>query len=145
MLACASLSYGQVSRPPRVAPIVYADTDLVQDPGWISGTVAKEIVIIGFKSGTTPERRAAIIASINGRVVGVDSLTQSYTLRVARHPDACGVRQALAVLDKTPEVDLAVPDLLFTMDRNGMGGLIPLPTSQHGSGHPCPAGSGLLK
>ena len=112
----------------------FADSNLVQDPAWISGTVPKNIVILSFRRGTTPTRRAAIIARVHGAVVHIDTLTTYYMIRVATHPDACGVKQAIDVLRGLPEVSMAVADVPFDM-----------PATHRGSKHPCPPGTGLLR
>jgi hypothetical protein len=63
---------------------------------------------------------------------------------VASHPDACGVEQALALLDRVPEVEHAAPHMVLAVTENG--DLLPvLTTTRNGSTRPCPSGTGLLK
>ena len=127
----------------------FDDSNLVQHPAWTAGTVPKNIVILSFKRGTPPPRRAAIIARVHGVIVHRDTVTGFYMLRVATHPDACGVKQAIDFLNGLPEVSMAVPDLGFTTDTHDSidpgGGLIDIPATHRGSTHPCPPGTGLLR
>ncbi len=125
---------------------LYADSTLVQHPSWISGTVAKNIVIVTFHHGTPPGRRIAVIQQVHGNVVyhdRVDGEDGAYYLRVPSHPDACGVKQALEVLDQVPEVEMAVPHLVFSGGPDGA--MSDFPTTHKGSKRPCPPGTGLLK
>ena len=127
----------------------FADSNLVQHPAWISGTVPKNIVILSFKRSTTPARRTAIIARVHGVIVHLDKLTGFYMIRVATHPDACGVKQAIDLLSGLPEVSMAEPDLALTTNSHDSidpgGGLIDLPATHRGSKNPCPPGTGLLR
>jgi hypothetical protein len=125
---------------------LFDDSILVQEPSWISATVAKNIVVISFRSGTTAERRMAIVHQVHGSVVYNDSTLGSdgaYFVRVATHPDACGVKQALDVLHRLPEVQTATSHLVLTFAADG--GLPNLPATQKGSKRPCPLGTGLLR
>ncbi|HWH03615.1 MAG TPA: hypothetical protein VN674_08005 [Gemmatimonadales bacterium] len=131
-----------------------ADSNLVSDPSWISGTVAKNVLTVAFKQGTSMARQEALIASVHGEVIDemdvrISDVSPEYTIRVPTHPDACGVKQALDFLNKAPEVEMAIPELVFTTDQNSTvdpgSGLIPAPATHHGSSHPCPPGVSLLK
>ena len=125
---------------------LFADSILVQNPPWISGTVARNIVIVSFRHGTTASRRSAIIRQIHGIVVYNDHFYGNdgdYFVRVADHPDACGVKQALEVLDRVPEVDLAIAHTFFAGSPDG--GMTDVSATHKGSKQPCPAGTGLLK
>jgi hypothetical protein len=125
---------------------LFADSILVQEPSWITATVAKNIVVLSFRSGTTAGRRMAIVQQVHGMIVYNDRTYGSdgaYFVRVATHPDACGVKQALDVLRRLPEVETATPHALssFTAD----GGLPNLPATHKGSKRPCPPGTSLLQ
>ena len=133
-----------------------ADSILVQDPPWITATVAKDIVVLSFRAGTSATRRAAIIQQVHGIIVYNDRSYGSdgnYFIRVASHPDACGVKQALDFLDRVPEVETAGPDMLMTWvsdsSRSNLhiadGGLSTLPVPHKGSKRPCPSGTTLLR
>ena len=122
------------------------DSVLVERPSWISATVAKDIVELLFRPGTSAAQRAAIIKRVHGTGVHHDHQYGNdgyYYLRVASHPDACGVKQALDVLDSIPEVAVAVPHMPMTM--SGDGGLSPVSAMHKGSARPCPIGTGLLR
>jgi len=126
----------------------FADSNLVQNPPWISATIPKNIVVLSFKHGTTAGKRTAIIRQINGTIVHFDRLLDVYLIRVATHPDACGVKQAIDMLEGLPEVEMAAPDMGLTTTSDGIdpgAGLVNIPASHHGSKHPCPDGTGLLR
>lgn len=127
----------------------FADSNLVQDPPWTSGTVPKNIVVLSFKNGTPPARRTAVIRKVHGTIVHIDTLTDVYLMRVATHPDACGVKQAIDLLSRLPDVAMALADLALTTNQHGSmdpgSGLITLPVTHHGSRRPCPTGIGLLR
>src|SRR5215831_9393439 len=121
---------------------VFVDSNLVQNPPWISETIPKNIVVLSFKPGTTAAKRTAIIKRINGSIVHFDRSLDLYLIRVATHPDACGVKQAIDMLKQLPEVEMADPDLAFTTTTDGIdpgAGLVDVPATHHGSKHPCPA------
>ena len=131
-----------------------ADSNLVSDPSWISGTVAKNVLTVAFKKGTSMARQEALIASVHGEVIDemdvrISGVSPEYTIRVPTHRDACGVKQAVDFLKKAPEVEMAIPELVFTTDQHSTvdpgAGLIPAPATHHGSSHPCPSGVSLLK
>ena len=127
---------------------VFADSNLVQNPPWIAATIPKNVVVVAFKDGTSTARRTAIIGQIRGTVVHFDTLTQFYLIRVASHPDACGVKQAIDFLERLPEVDMAEPDLVLTTTAEGIdpgSGLVDAPATHKGSKKPCPPGTGLLR
>src|SRR5213083_493479 len=118
---------------------LFADSILVQEPPWITATVAKNIVVLSFRPGTTAERRAAIVRRVHGLVVYDDStsgMNGAYFVKVATHPDACGVKQALAVLERLPEVQRAAPHMVSTSTDDG--GLPNVPATHKGSKRPCP-------
>ena len=122
------------------------DSVLVQNPPWISATVARDIVVLSFRAGTSPAMRTATIQRVHGTVVYHDHTDGDdgyYYIRVVSHPDACGVKQALDVLDRIPDVAVAVPHMPLT--TKGDGGLFPLPATRKGSTRPCPSGTGLLR
>jgi hypothetical protein len=125
---------------------LFADSILVQEPSWITATVAKNIVVLSFRPGTTAERRTAIVRRVHGVVVYDDSTSGrngAYFVKVATHPDACGVKQALAILDRLPEVQRAAPHMVSTSTADG--GLPNVPATHKGSKRPCPPGTGLLR
>jgi hypothetical protein len=133
---------------PNDDPPVWIDDDstLVQQPSWISATVAKNIIVLTFRARTSVARIAAILRQVHGRaLVNTHSYGDygDYYVRVPSHPDACGVKQALDVLTKIPDVEHALPHLRWTMD--GTGNMLPLPASHKGSKRPCPSGTSLLK
>jgi len=123
---------------------VLADSNLVESPAWISGIVARNIVIVAFKPGTPFRRREAIVDLIRGKVVaramGVDGW---YTIRVASHPDACTVKQAIDLLRSSPEVRMATA--MLVMESAGDGGLMNPSGRARGSTTPCPPGASLLR
>jgi len=136
---------------------LYADSLFVQEPSWIHATVAKDIVLLSFRDSTTAARRDAIIQRVYGTIV-YHARTHVgdgfYYVRVASHPDACGVQQALDVLDHVPEVETAVPHALLTWVTDTLraekghiadGGMANAPATHKGSKHPCPPGTGLLR
>ena len=126
----------------------FADSNLVHNPPWVSATIPKNVVVLSFKDGTTAARRTAIIKQIHGTIVHFDRLINLYLIRVATHPDACGVKQAIDLLAHLPEVDMAVPDLAFTTLSDSIdpgSGLVDIPATHHGSNRPCPSGTGLLR
>lgn len=131
-----------------------ADGNLVSDPPWISGTVARDIVMVVFKQGTTEARLEALIASVHGEIIDeldprIPGVSPEFTVRVPTHPDACGVKQAVDLLEKAPDVESVTAALVFTTDQHATvdpgSGLIPVPATHHGSSHPCPPGVSLLK
>ena len=122
------------------------DSILVERPSWISGTVAKDIVVLSFRAATSPTQRAAIIKRVHGTVAYHDhqyGADGNYYVKVASHPDACGVKQALDVLDSIPEVEVAVPHMPMTI--SGDGGFSPVSATRKGSTRQCPTGAGLLR
>ncbi len=136
---------------------LYADSLFVQEPSWIHATVAKDIVVLSFRDSTTAAHRAAIIQRVHGSIVYHarthvgDGL---YYVRVASHPDACGVQQALDILDHVPAVETAGPHMLLTWVTDTArakkghiadGGMANAPATRKGSKHPCPPGTGLLR
>jgi hypothetical protein len=126
----------------------FADSNLVQDPPWIPATIPKNVVVLSFKDGTTAARRTAIIKQVHGTIVHFDRLLDLYLIRVATHPDACGVKQAIDLLTQLPEVDMAAPDLALTTSSDGIdpgSGLVNIPATHRGSKRPCPPGTGLLR
>ena len=128
---------------------VVADSNLVQDPPWIVGTVAKNVVVLAFKGRTTPARRASILKQVRGTVVHFDHWTDTYLVRVATHPDACGVKQALDLLRRVPDVEMVEPEGVMTNNQHDSidagSGVGPAPATHHGSNRPCPPGTGLLR
>ena len=136
---------------------LYADSLFVQEPSWISGaTVATDILVLSFRDGTSPARKSAIIQQVHGTIVWHDRVHRdsAYYVRVATHPDACGVKQALDVLDPIPEVEFAVPHEIMTwIEDSGAskkghvidGGIRNAPATHKGSKRPCPSGSQLLR
>jgi len=128
---------------------VVADSNLVQDPPWTGGTVAKNVVVLAFRGRTTPARRASILKQMRGTVVHFDHWTDTYLVRVATHPDACGVKQALDLLHRIPEVEMAEPEVVLTNNRHDSidagSGVRPAPATHHGSNRQCPPGTGLLR
>src|SRR6185437_8195444 len=66
-----------------------ADSNLVSDPSWISGTVAKNVLTVAFKQGTSMARQEALIASVHGEVIDemdvrISDVSPEYTIRVPR-------------------------------------------------------------
>jgi hypothetical protein len=128
---------------------VFADSNLVNSPTWISATVSKNVVILAFKPGTSVAKRTSIIKLIHGVIVHYDGVLDAYLIRVATHPDACSVEQAMDFLGTVPEVRMADPELVFTTNDSDSidpgGGLVNAPATHHGSKRPCPPGIGLLR
>jgi len=128
---------------------VVADSNLVYDPPWTGGTVAKNVVVLMFRRRTTPARRASILKQIRGTLVHFDHWTDTYLVRVATHPDACGVRQALDLLHRIPEVEMAEPEGVFSNTQHDSidagSGVGPAAATHHGSNRPCPPGTALLR
>lgn len=145
LLLPAALAGQNRHEPGDLPEWLYADSILVQEPSWISATVAKNIVVVAFRSGTTAGRRMAIVQQVHGTIVYNDSAYGSdgwYFVRVATHPDACAVKQALDVLDRLNEVETAIPHSLSSVTTDG--GLPNLPATHKGSKRPCPPGTSLL-
>ncbi len=119
----------------------YADSNLVTGVSWTTGTIRKNIVTIIFRPGATPASPDSAIASVHGELLVTDSVF--WLIRVASHPDGCGVRQALEVLQRFPSVGAAAPDyVMLFIDSTGA---TPDAPAQHASGKPCPTGTGLLR
>jgi hypothetical protein len=146
LLLPAALAGQDRHEPGDLPEWLFDDSILVQEPSWITATVAKNVVVISFRAGATAGRRMAIVHQVHGTIVHNDSTLGSegaYFVRVATHPDACGVKQALDVLHRLPEVQTATPHMVLTFVSDG--GLPNLPATQKGSKRPCPPGTGLLR
>jgi len=103
----------------------YSDSTWVRNTPRAGGTITDRIVVVSFRNGVTAEQRAAVYR------------------RVAAHPEACGVEQAIKVLEQVPEIDLAAPD-----DHGvgtGDGQIAPAPGGRQSQGTPCPEGTSLLR
>lgn len=125
---------------------LFADSLFVEHPQWISGTVAKDILILLFRDGTSRSRRTAILRQIHGRVVFSDHFYWDegyYYVRVPSHPDACGVKQALDVLNHMSDVEMATVHSFFLGESDG--GLADPGATHKGSKQPCPLGTSLLR
>src|SRR5213594_1968277 len=123
-IAAAAPVVGQDSATRRAARTVprdmpgwaMNDTNLVH-PSWFGATAAKNILLVIFKPGATPTERQAAFAAIHGEVAGTDSLF--WIVRVASHPDACGVQRAMERLANVPGVRFSGPDVVWGADNNG--------------------------
>ena len=127
---------------------VYADTNLVDHAAWISGTVVKNVVILAFKPGTTFERQAAIVRMVRGTIVQHDSTLGAdgfLMIRVASHPDACAVKQAVELLEHVAEVEMATPEVLLPFTEDGRTPPRHSRITHKGYTAACPAGTGLLR
>ena len=125
----------------NLPPWFYADSNLVNGVSWYPGTIRKNIVIVVFTPKASRAARDSAIASIHGTVVATDSVF--WIVRVASHPDACAVKQAVDALVGLPVVGAASPDLVMSW-VDSTGGMPDTP-AQKGSTAPCPAGKGLLR
>ena len=83
---------------------------------------------------------ARIVGKVVARAMGVDGW---YTIRVASHPDACTVKQAIDLLRSSPEVRMATA--MLVMESAGDGGLMNPSGRARGSTTPCPPGASLLR
>ena len=116
------------------------DTNLV-DADWALGTITKNTLLATFKPGTSVEARAAAVRAVHRTAIQGDSMM--YLIRVASHPNACAVEQAIAVLKTLPQVAAVVPQMFWDMDSRG--DLLKVHGAARGSATPCPNGYGLLK
>ena len=90
------------------------------------------------------EARVAAVRLVHGTVIQQrDSVPLTYLIRVASHPNACAVKQALARLKTLPQVAATLPHLIWVMDS--LGNLHKVPGAAKGPPTPCPSGYGLLR
>jgi hypothetical protein len=119
---------------------------LAHEPSWLPATFPKNIVVLWFKPGTRAARRAAIVRLVNGRFIYNDRTFEDqgfYLVQVRSHPDACGVKQAIAVLERVQEVEGATAEILIDGDIDGPSSR--LPVRERASTPPCPSGTSLLR
>ena len=116
------------------------DTNLV-NTDWAPGTITKNTLLTTFKPGSSVEARAAAVRAVHGTVIQGDSMM--YLIRVASHPNACAVEQAIALLRTLPQVAGAAPQMFWAMDPGG--DLLKVHSAAKASATPCPNGYGLLK
>jgi hypothetical protein len=115
------------------------DTNLVH-PSWFGTTIPKNILLVIFTPGATPTERQAAVATVHGEVVATD--TVFWIVRVASHPDACGVRRAMERLANVPSVASAGPDMVWGADDQG--GLHDVKT-RNPTTDPCPPADSVLR
>ncbi len=82
------------------------DTNVVQ-PSWFPFPMTKNVVVAVFRRAATPAQRADAVASVHGTVIDTTSLF--WFIRVASHPNACGVLRATERLTLLPSVSVATP------------------------------------
>jgi len=116
------------------------DTNLV-NTDWAPGTITKNTLLVMFTPGSSAEARAAAVRAVHGMAIQGDSTT--YVIRVASHPNACAVEQAISLLRTLPQVATAAPQMFWAMDHRG--DLLKVHGAAKVSATPCPSGYGLLK
>jgi hypothetical protein len=119
-----------------------ADSNLI-NADWAIGTITKNTLYVMFKPGTTEEDRFVAVRAVRGVILQRDSIPLQYLIHVASHPNACAVKQAMALLGTFPQVAAVLPHMLAVMDS--MGNLRNVPGVAQGPAIPCPSGYGLLK
>ena len=149
MVAAASVSSSTMyAQQPGVRRDPYpdwidADSNLV-DADWALGTITRNTLYVTFKPDAPEEARVAAVRLVHGTVIQQrDSVPLTYLIRVASHPNACAVKQALARLKTLPQVAATLPHLIWVMDS--LGNLHKVPGAAKGPPTPCPSGYGLLR
>ena len=144
--ALAAAQDGRLSELPEMPRWYYSDSTWVRNAPWAGGTITDRIVVVSFRVGVTPEQRAAVYRLVNARAVYYEKAELDppifYMIEVPAHPEACGVKQAIELLERVPEVDLAAPD-----DHGvgmGDGQIVPSSAGRLSQGMPCPEGTSLL-
>jgi hypothetical protein len=138
---------GRLSERPEMPRWYYSDSTWVRNTPWAGGTITDRIVVVVFRKGVTAEQREAVYQRVNARAVYYEKAELDpplfYMIEVAAHPEACGVKQAIAVLEQVPQIDLAAPD-----DHGvgtGDGQIVQSPSGRQSQGTPCPDGTSLLR
>jgi hypothetical protein len=126
---------------------LYRASNLVTNALWMSGTVLRNVVVIAFKVGVTAEQRSRLYGLVGAHAVYLDPEDGPpplfYMVVVNADPDACGVRQAMVVLQERREVKAAYPEMVSTFeDNSGLGDVL---NAAVGSGRECPSGTELLQ
>src|SRR5512143_3273708 len=139
---------------------VIADSNLVS-PDWAGGLIiTKNTLIVMFKAGATEGERRAAVTAVHGVLVQQDPGHYQYLIRVARHPNACGVKQAMDLLRTLAQVAAVIPNAFVPMGRDKVVRVDDqgrADTTHHEVDHsrgastvatshvPCPPGYGLLR
>jgi hypothetical protein len=148
-LAAASIAAqgGRLSEQAQMPRWYYSDSTWVRNTPWAGGTITDRIVVVSFRNGVTAEQRAAVYRRVNARAVYYEKAELDpplfYMIEVAAHPEACGVKQAIKVLEQVPEIDLAAPD-----DHGvgtGDGQIVPATGGRQSQRTTCPEGTSLLR
>jgi hypothetical protein len=125
---------------------LYRASNLVTNSGLLSGTILRNVVVIGFKDGITAEQRSRLYGLVGAHAVYLDPEDGPsplfYIAVINDDPDACAVQQAITVLEEQPEVMSAYPEIVASFDdEQGLGDVL---NTLVGSGRECPSGRELL-
>jgi hypothetical protein len=125
---------------------LYRASNLVTNTSLISGTILRNVVVIGFKDGVTAEQRSRLYGLVGAHAVYLDPADGPsplfYIAVINDDPNACAVQQAITVLEEQPEVMSAYPEIVASFDdEQGLGDVL---NTRLGSGRECPSGRELL-
>lgn len=137
--------------PPQLEEItgiptdLYRASNLVTNTALMSGTILRNVVVIGFKEGITAEQRSRLYGLIGAHAVYLDPddgpSPLFYIAVINDDPDACTVQQAITVLEGQSEVMSAYPEIVASFDdQEGLGDVL----NTLVGGRECPSGRELL-
>ena len=105
--------------PPDTIPTwVYADSNIVTNPPYMSGRMVKNVVAVMFKSSASASDRQAAVDFVCGELIG-GSPSWTYFLRVPSDSLGAGMWRSVQALERHPSVEYAGPELIFTVDSLG--------------------------
>jgi hypothetical protein len=124
---------------------LYRASNLVTNTALMSGTILRNVVVIGFKDGVTAEQRSRLYGLVGAHAVYLDPddgpSPLFYIAVINEDPDACTVQQAITVLEEQSEVMSAYPEIVASFDdQGGLGDVL----NTLVSGRKCPSGRELL-
>lgn len=110
---------GQVpDRPPSgipaaVAAEIYAAENVVSGAPHVTGRIPRDVVVLAFRRGTTPEEKRQVVERVRGRVIGGAPISDQafYYVRVPHDGGVEALFRAIAILRADPRVASAEPDL----------------------------------
>jgi hypothetical protein len=127
---------------------LYKAQNLVTNTRWMSGTILRNVVVVGFKEGVTALQRERLYRLVKAQAVYIDAEDSSpplyYLVIFKSHPDGCTVKQATELLSAQPEIQSADAEMVF--DPATVGGFTEdVADTPLGSGRECPSGTALLR
>lgn len=100
--------------PDSIPRWVYAPRNAVKGT-WITGTYARDVLVVYFLPGTDERARAEAICAVEGEVIGGMRYSEAdgaYFIRIPPDPSQERLRRAMDILNALPQVSDAGPEFV---------------------------------